>query len=493
MVPAAYSILLLLVAGVSRFAILSNDSFPLWWQASHLSFHDPGTFYNGFFPIGYPLLLRIAGIAHNPFVMLEVLQILLASIYFQKSWALMRTSLGPRAAFIALISVVFFPQLVRAEFSAVPDFFAALFALLAFDKFTDNGRYSDRMAGVYLGLGLLVRTHILILTIAILLAVLLGDSSTRRERITYLLMGVIPFVVLQGLIQVWSGHSFFENEQAFNVWKTMHGVDWTNPPGHFSATVFQVIGAEPSLFLHTYVSLVWSELYIIIPLAAYLIVARRGNIWQEYFIVTRRNDIWWEHLKLLSLAALFYVFFTIPGGSSRSVLLVVPIVIVDLFVLLRSIIPSHFLSNSRIGMVLPLLAAAVLVAGTFMFLGARDAARRVITYNDLQQALNLTRPGEASIVYSDDFALYFPELRDAVPRRTGGWAELGLPRYLREYPHIPDSSAGAFYAALRQDHIQYAVFRNPPIDKRALEYARIDTLHFVPLPFDGPFAVYRVK
>src|ERR1041385_1847015 len=51
--PPAFGVLMLAAAIVSRFAVLSNDSFPLLWQARHLSFSDPATFYNGFFPIGY--------------------------------------------------------------------------------------------------------------------------------------------------------------------------------------------------------------------------------------------------------------------------------------------------------------------------------------------------------------------------------------------------------------------------------------------------------
>ena len=476
----AYPALMLIMAAVSHFAILSNDSFPLQWQAEHLSLHDPATFYNGFFPIGYPLLLRIADLFGNPYTLLEILQILFAGLYFKKVWAFIQPLLGSAFSPIATVFIVFSPQLIRAELSAVPDFFAALLVLFAIVKIVEGERHFDRIAGVCLGLGLLFRTHVLIFIIAISIAFVIAQWRAGLRRVAAICVAAFPFLAIQGLIQLWSGYGFFENMQAFNVWKAMHGVDWANPPSHFSTTILQVITAEPSLFLHTYISLLASVFYLIIPLFIFLAIA----IWKG----ERRDP-----LVLLSLAALFYLLITVIGGSPRSMLLVMPIVIANVFAIIRFVLRNDLLLESRTRLAVILSVVLALIASVAMFFGAIHAAQRVATYNNLQQALHISLPAQVGTIYSDDFALYFPALADATPRRSGGWAELGLPEYLHKYPHISDSTSGAFYTALQQNHIRFAVFRNPPVDARALNYAKSDTAHFMRVPFTGSFAIYELQ
>ena len=476
----AYPALLLIMAAVSHFAILSNDSFPLQWQAEHLSLHDPASFFNGFFPIGYPLLLRITDLFGNPYTLLEIFQILLAGLYLKKVWAFIQPLFGSTISPIATVFIVFSPQLIRAELSAVPDFFAALFVLFAIVKIVEGGRHLDRIAGVYLGLGLLFRAHVLAFIVGISIALIIVEWRAGLRRTADICVAAIPFLIVQGLIQVWSGHDFFENLQAFNVWKAMHGVDWANPPSHFSATIFQVITAEPSLFLHTYVSLLASAFYLIIPLFIFLVIA----VWKG----ERRDP-----LVPLSLAALFYLLIIVIGGSPRSVLLVMPIVITSVFAIIRFVLQNDLLTESRNRIAIILSVVLALIASVAMLFGAIHAAQRVATYNDLQQALHISLPEQVNAVYSDDFALYFPALADATPRTSGGWAELGLPEYLHEYPHISDSTSEIFYAALQQNRIGFAVFRNPAVDARMLNYAKNDTGHFIRVPFTGPFTIYKLQ
>src|SRR5205809_4156285 len=106
--PPIYSALLLAAAIISRVAILSNDSFPLRWQAEHLSLADPASFYNGFFPIGYPLLMRVASMVGNPFVVLEVVQIVLAFFLF-RALARFMQSYASTGWSIALAATLLYP------------------------------------------------------------------------------------------------------------------------------------------------------------------------------------------------------------------------------------------------------------------------------------------------------------------------------------------------------------------------------------------------
>ncbi|HWF45057.1 MAG TPA: hypothetical protein VG537_10480 [Candidatus Kapabacteria bacterium] len=479
--PFLYSLLLLIGAVLSRFAILSNDSFPLEWQASHLSFHDPLSFYNGFFPIGYPLLLRIAQTIASPYIVLEVVQILLAALYFKKVWTFARIDLLPSAAILVLVIVIFSEQVILAEFSSVPDFFPALFAMLALVELSKDSRGSDRMAGLYLGLGLLFREHLLILLISITLALLFMRGHSGFRRIASIWIWVAPFIVMQGLIQLWSGHGFFENDQAWNLWKTLHGIDWSNPPAQFHPTLLQVVLHEPVLFFQSYVSLFISSWYLILPLVLYSLMVR----------MRRNKEGGHRTLDLFSIAAIIYLLVTIAGGSARSYLPVLPIIVVSLFQLIQSIAGKKLFSRIRVAFMLSVVLAGA--ASIVIFTGARHASQRLDEYDSLQHTLGLTSTEESRSIFSDDFALYFPSLADATPRTTGGWGEIGLPEYLRANPHIPDTSANAFYSALKENGIQYAVIRNPPIDARTIWLARADTAHFIPVPFSGPFYVYRVQ
>src|SRR4051812_34322080 len=81
-----YAAILLLAAWISHFAVLNNDCFPLRWQADHLSIHNSETFYNGFFPIGYPILLRVAGYTGNSILSLLIFQIILSAFFVTASF-----------------------------------------------------------------------------------------------------------------------------------------------------------------------------------------------------------------------------------------------------------------------------------------------------------------------------------------------------------------------------------------------------------------------
>jgi hypothetical protein len=478
--PIVYSALLLTAAILSRFAILSNDSFPLGWQAEHLSISDPASFYNGFFPIGYALLLRVAGVFGDPYLLLEVLQIVLAIFYIKKLWAFTRSFIVFAAAIIAIPLVAFSPQVIFAACSAVPDFFAALFAVFAYVEIIKNERRSDVFAGLYLGLGVLFREHVLVLLIAVTIALILVQRRAGLRRSLTILGIAILFFGVQGIVQRWSGHGFFENDQAFNLWKSMHGIDWTNPPTDFHSGLFQIILSEPQLFLQTYVGLFVNALYLIIPLLLFLFVQNRTS-----------KGLYPKNLEVLAIAALLYLLVTTAGGSARSDMLVLPIVVVCIFKLIQDVGGRRIFS--RIHWAFTCSVALVLVAFTIMVFGALRAAKRVNEYDELQHTLGIQSVAQARTIFTDDFALSFPSLVNAIPRTSGGWGEIGLPEYLHANPHIPDTSANVVYSALKENGIQYIVIRNPPIDARLMEWTQADTAHFKPVPFSGSFYVYQVQ
>jgi hypothetical protein len=300
------------------------------------------------------------------------------------------------------------------------------------------------------------------------------------KKIGKLVLGVSPFVLFQGAIQIWSGHGFFETGQGFNIWKTMHGLDWSNPPAEFHLSLWQVIHFEPQKFVHTYGVLLLRQLYLLLPLSLFLMVAA---VKRERF----------GSLTVLASATFLYILITLPGGSARAVTPVLPVIVLSVLVLFRRFIFGEAFAKSRNSVFIGLFTALVLIGVVGTFSGALRARHRIDAYGELQRATGLTKPENARGLYSDDYALYFPELRDATPRHSGGWAEIGLPNYLKTNPHISDSTSSAWYNALVQDHIAFAVLREPPIDHRVAEFVLSDTVHFLRVPFNGGFKVYRLK
>ncbi|HZK76629.1 MAG TPA: glycosyltransferase family 39 protein, partial [Candidatus Kapabacteria bacterium] len=274
-----YAAVLLSAAWLSHFAMLSNDVFPLRWQANQLSLHHPETFYDGFFPIGYPLLLRLAGLTGNPVLATMILQIALAAIYARLAWGVLRATLSEEAAIIALPFVLFLPQIAGNILSVTPDFLAALSAIAAFCfLIPTNTRRNIFFAGICLGAGYLFRTHLIVLVLSLTLALLIFEKKRRFRAILWLFAGALPFVIAQGMLQVWSGHGFFENAQAFNMWRMIHGMDWNNPPALDGVTAFEIMRANSQIFFTAYQNALLQEWGYILPtLVALLFLLKRGR------------------------------------------------------------------------------------------------------------------------------------------------------------------------------------------------------------------------
>ncbi len=478
--PIAYSTLLVAAAVASRFAVLSNDAFPLRWQAEHLSLKNPESFYNGFFPIGYPILLRLVSFTHEPLAVLEILQALTAGLFALFAiWFFARYS-GRLGMLIALTLTLFYPSVIRAVLSATPDFAVALAALLAFYAIAKR---SYGIAGLALGIGSLFRTHMLALIVAVILALILYERDGRLMKLLRLCLTTIPFVLLQGFFQVWSGHDFFETSQAINVYRMMYGIDWSHPPTNLNAGVVSLIAHDPMRFASAYLGNLWSSAFAIIPILGVL-------IWQ----VRSKNRP--TSLLVILTASLIYLLIVTIGYSPRAVVLVWPVVVLAITMILQYALrlnsPTMLRAAPLRWMVAGLLLVAIF-ATIEIFLGANHAAARVSEYTRIEDALNVRTPEEAQRIYTDDFGLYFPHLDAITPRTSGGWAEIGLPNYLEENPHLTDSTAEGLRASLLQNDLHTLIFRIPPINQRAYTSAAEDSTHFKIHFRTAHHAIYSVE
>jgi len=470
-----YAAILLLAAWISHFAVLNNDCFPLRWQADHLSIHNPESFYNGFFPVGYPLLLRLAGYTGNSILALLLIQIILSGFFVPVSFKFLRKYLPVELSSLALIALVFSPQILRAVLSVTPDFFAAFAILLACISFS-KGRFG--LTGFFIGLGYLQRTHIVVFLIALGIAQLALANEKRFAGTMRIWLTAMPFILVQGFVQIWSGYGFFENEQAFNIWRTMHGMDWNNPPDLQGISSLDLIRREPMLLLTCMGIGILRSAADLLPLAFVMIHAK----------VCGRNSI----LPILTAAAFLYIVINTAGGSPRSLIITMP-----LTVLSWAYIANIVFVRTRLTFT-PRLAAwvvclAIPCAVAVVILSALRSKARVEEYETVEHTLNVASPSDAKRIYMDDFDLYFPNLKYQTPFTSGGWAVIGLPHYLAQHPRIHDTSAQAERDDLKRAGIDRVVFRVPPYDPRGYESIRKDSTLFQLIARTANHEIYRVQ
>ncbi len=469
--------------------------FALRWQAEHLSLHHPDSFYNGFFPIGFPLLLRFASITGNPVFTLLLLQIAIAPYYAVMIDQLLCKLISARAAAIALPLVLFAPPVLHAISSPTPDFFAALAVLSGCLFLTRGNQWDMVLAGASFGLACLFRSHILALVLAIGIVILWHRKESRSRALMEFGIGTLPFILAQGLLQVWSGHGFFENAQAFNIWKTMHGMDWSNPPALGQAHVFDIILADPSLFVQA----VWNWIVIysfyIVPLVG-VIALGAGYLRKKARVVS-------EPLILLTIAALLYILLTAAGGSVSTFTPILPIAAACIGCLLDFIFGKVLQTRVRFA---PTFSALCWAAGlTGLFVITLRNADRVEDYATIEHQLQVYFMGStqtttfeqigstAAHIYTDDYDLYFPASRYCTPRISGGWPEVGLPNYLNAFPHIRNNSAKTEHDDLILNGIGIMIYRTPPYDPIGYHNLRDDTSLFSRMFTTKHHEVYRVN
>jgi hypothetical protein len=493
--PATYTAVLIAAAWYSHFPIIINDVFALRWQAEHLSFGNPGSFYNGFFPIGFPLLLHVSLITGNPILAMMILQFVLAAFYAAMVYRLLIRLVPGRAITIVLPLALFAPPVIHAIASPTPDFFAAFAVLAGFLFLTSEGRGNFIRAGVCIGIACLFRSHVLVLAASISVGLLFYQKEQRFRAFSSFCFAVIPFILIQGLVQVWSGHSFFENAQAFNIWKTMHGMDWSNPPalGHTRAS--EVILENPALFFASVCNWLLIYSFYILPFIATIILSLVPSKRIAFSLS--------KPFMLLIVVALVYILMTAAGGSVSAFTPIIPIATACLAYCFEAIFGGMLRSRTW---AVPTLTAVFWSASlTGLFILTIRNADRIEDYAQIDRQLHVyssidgpapnidKNETDALRIYTDDYDFYFPDLRYRTPRFSGGWPEVGFPSYLKEFPHIHNSNAVTEHDDLVRNGIQWVIYRVPPYDATGYANVRSDSALFRFMYRTPYHEIYRVE
>lgn len=440
------------------FYTILNDFWGTFFLGEHLSLADTRTLHNGFFPPGYPLVLRLL-LSEDILLRAYVLTALSAAATL---WVTVRfgTSIAwPWAAAGAGMLLALHPLFFLYGITTGPDAptlalsTTGLLLLLTGVARPDGKRCLQWcvLGGLLLGAAGLLRHHGFPFAVASLLAVLVAWPS-RWKLAGAAAAAAGAMVGVQAATNLMAGAGAFESAQAFNVYKTFNPVDWFHLNTNYPDRVLDVIRLSPERFLQAWWTSLSPALWLIVPAATAVAACRQTQ---------RRMAV------CLVLILCLYLPVQAVGGSPRGPLLVLPVCALGAALTLDGIRQRLGAATAR-----PQLAIAVLVVIAFGVAALRWIPENVANVRTFRAVADLWRTTEAALradgvqspsaVFTDSFDFYFTTVRSARtwdyrPRNTGGWAQIDLYGYHRLHPPIDTSSLPAFLDGCRAQGITHLV------------------------------------
>ena len=421
----AFAVVIALVGILTNLHTPLNDFWGNHTLSQRLDARDVSTFYDGFYPVGYTVLLRVL-----PHFAYPPLSALLLNVVL--SWLLAFSILGvsrlrglgilPGLTIASLVSL--FPQIFNclntpgADSGAMVFFTVGTYALLVALLAPIPQAWWYALAGGILGMAALWRYHALPADIFLLVTA----AVVYRKRIAGVILALASCAIVyspQIVVNVLSGHSPLQTDEAFNIYLHVHHVNWYHTAAMPSVgTPLSLILSDSSAFLSSY----FATLVRIFPaLSAPLIPCFLSKDFQ-----------------LRRAAALWLVFCVLYSGlmatadSGRAVLLALPVSLSFLAVSGRALWIDWV--RARVAPAAwPRPVGAVLAALLCGACATKDIASVVSWskvsqhYQDLEQVCVREGITDARQVYSTDLYLYFRDLPPFRPSYTGGW--LDLPPY----------------------------------------------------------------
>jgi hypothetical protein len=418
-------------AAVALVGIFTNFHTPLndFWGNHYLSqrldSRDLGTFYDGFYPVGYTVLLRVlARLGYPPLSALGINVVLTWLLAFSLLGVLRLRGLGILPSLIGTSLVFLFPQVFEylytpgADSGAMVFFTVGSFALLAALLAPTPRAWWYALAGALLGLASLWRYHAVLASVLLLAAA----SLAYRKRIAGVMLALASCALVytcQVAVNLLSGHSPFQTYQAFNLYQHMHPISWYRTAEIPSlGTPLSIVLSNPSAFLSSSLA---SFVTLFPTLSAPLIFC----FFPKSNPLRRPAALWLCFCIVYSIAMA-------TADSGRAVLLALPVSLSFLVVSgralwvdrLRTIATPAAWPQPAAYVVLALLLGAGATNDIATVVSWRTASEN---YRSLEQALLREGITDGQQVYSTDLYLYFHDIPPFRPSYSGGW--LGLPFY----------------------------------------------------------------
>ena len=446
-----------------NFHAAGNDIWSPLYYGRHISLAQPESLYNGFYPIGYSLL-----IGQFPYSYAIQLAYLLNALFVGLLTAcitsVVSTTRSLTSILLAFIFSVLLPLIFVNANTVGPDIGAAAFTacaiyLLWIDPLTRNkdshSYLKSGLTGLCLGLAVLWRNHAIVSSIVILVIYLLMTGSVPLRHKLMLACVFIAVCSFQVFANMYSGHGPFETAQNFNIYKLFHGVDWTNPPAPAEIEGFSLwtlLLANPSEFFQAYYP--W-----FIYLATFAWPGLTCVVLSPWKSPTSRFGIF------TSATILIYSIPLSLGDSLRA-----PLTTIALYIAPLGISFSLFLAKIRDGTgnqkwVGNVSAFGILTACAFTAYGWFQSDWDLIKSNRAEHKIFLnveqTLIGRGMIsptqVFSDRLDFYLPNQPPYLPRQIEGFFYYWVWGYSREYPRIQNESWESFASDCRAQGIKFLV------------------------------------
>lgn len=439
-------------AALSGFPVSLNDFWGNLFIAQHLDLQEPMSFWNGFFPVGYGVILRAFGTHATTYA--SLLSILCGLVMLAAIGWLSATTLGPWWSVATVAATSLQPLLFRYSSTPSSDSFCAALFTLGVVALIAYGRRRDAGGGLALlvlgaaalGAAGLLRYHGLLAGLVFLTALCLLWLRTWRA---LALGAVVLFAafVPQIVVSLWAGHSPLGSAAAVNVLNLTEGINWyrfkaSSVPG----SALSVVAHNPLGFIHNYGSYALSQLPYALPAVAWALVAHG------------KRDAMLS--RALAVASLVYVLAVSVGASERGVLLLVPLQVWCAAATAHSLMSVVSRAQPRV-VRQRLLAALVLVAvvlATWCHADVKWALQtrsRTATFAAVEQMV-AGRVTDASQVFAADSDLYLPNVPGKRPRGNGGWERYATYGSSAQ-PDLPTTSLDAFLASMRAAKIRILV------------------------------------
>jgi hypothetical protein len=424
------------------FYTILNDFWGLFHLGEHLTVSDPRTLQNGFYPPGYPLLLRVL-LGRQILVTTFLLSVACASAALWLVYRWLAPTTGAAQAGFATGVLAVHPMFFQHAITAGPDMPTLLLGLAGVLWLWDaleKGRIGRAaFAGLLLGLSGLTRHHGFLLAAGATLAGLAcWPRQWRPLAAAAAVVGACGFTLVG--INVAAGVPPFQTAQAFNVYKMFNPVDWFHLQRNYPENVFEVIRLSPARYWDAYTAQLTPSLILLLPsLTAVIVAAGRARRLAVFMLIT----------------AAIYLPLQATGGSPRGPLPAVPLAAVSLAIVLHALETRLAMFTVARRLTLSIGTMALVLGAVVWVPQNRGLVASYAGMKDLwlsvETALRNDGVQYPAQVFTDSFDFYFVSVRSARSwdyraRNTGGWAQIDLYGYDRVHPPLRTTSLEEFLA-----------------------------------------------
>jgi hypothetical protein len=426
-----------------------NDLFDNHYLSMVMSFSDIHSWYDGFFPFGYSLLLKLLTGGDFPAVAAYHVNVLLTfAMMLAIAWYLRKKDLR-RLFPVWLCCFILFPRTFRYQITPGPDTAAmALFtvgAVLLLSRLNPSEKATpsksavllSAAAGISMGIGALFRYHILVASFLFLAAFFLSAKNGRKcAVISGISLGVC--YLPQILVNVFTGHGPLETYHSLNLYNLVYGVNWYHVDKLLPLpTPKSIILGAPFVCIKHYLAGTLGLLVFALPPAMYALLSPAGRT--SGFCV-----------------ALFCAAYALFFGTSASPRAALPLIPVSMLFFVRILFALHPQKRVKLAMVALLLACGCL----FLMLDVkkiRSFKAERERYGNMETFFIKSGVKNGHEIYSCDLNQYFATLSPHVPLFNGGWGRVATYRYNELIPELDVGSLEGFYADCVRRKVRFVV------------------------------------